>query len=109
LKDSSYLPRIPSNKVGIKYEYSQGDLVTDLTVTHYAAQNKITAYESKTDGYTLVDSSMQYDLQLAGNDVMAYFNIDNLTNELGFVHTSVIKEQAPLPGRNFKLGFRAFF
>jgi len=109
LKDSSYLPRIPSNKIGVKYEYALENLVADITVTHYASQNKITAYESKTDGYTLVDFSMQYDFDIAGNDVMAYFNIDNLTDELGFVHTSVIKEQAPLPGRNFKLGIRAFF
>jgi len=109
LKDSSYLPRIPSNKIGVKYEYALDNLVADLTVTRYASQNNIASYESKTAGYTLVDFSMQYDFELAGNDVMAYFNIDNLTDELGFVHTSVIKEQAPLPGRNFKVGVRAFF
>ena len=52
---------------------------------------------------------MQYDFALAGVDMLTYLNIDNITDELGFVHSSVIKEQAPLPGRNIRFGVKAFF
>ena len=38
-----------------------------------------------------------------------YINVDNLTDELGFVHTSFIKDKAPLPGRNIRLGVRGYF
>ena len=109
LKDDGYLPRIPNNKFGVNYEYTRGNLVTDLTITHYASQDNITAYETTTDSYTLIDLSMQYDLALAGVDMLTYLNIDNITDELGFVHSSVIKEQAPLPGRNIRFGVKAFF
>ncbi|RZQ51410.1 TonB-dependent receptor, partial [Pseudoalteromonas phenolica] len=109
LKDDGYLPRIPNNKFGVNYEYTRGKLVTDLTITHYASQDNITAYETTTDSYTLIDLSMQYDLALAGVDMLTYLNIDNITDELGFVHSSVIKEQAPLPGRNIRFGVKAFF
>lgn len=109
LDSGNYLPRIPSNKVGINYEYSANGLSANFTTTHYLTQSNITSYETKTEGYTLVDVSVQYNLAVLNSDFVVYMNIDNLTDELGFAHSSFIKEQAPLPGRNLKLGFRGYF
>ncbi|MBQ4848833.1 TonB-dependent receptor domain-containing protein [Pseudoalteromonas sp. MMG012] len=109
LDNDQYLPRIPSNKLGVKYEYEHAGWKANMTITRYNSQSDIAAYESKTNGYTLVDTSFQYDFSAQGIDFVGYANIDNLTNELGFVHSSFIKEQAPLPGRNLKLGLRAYF
>jgi iron complex outermembrane receptor protein len=109
LKSGQALPRIPSSKLGIKYEYENAGIKANMTVTRYAKQDDITSYETETVGYTLVDASVQYDFSNSGIDFVAYANLDNLTDELGFVHTSFIKTQAPLPGRNLKLGIRAYF
>ncbi|WP_440056045.1 TonB-dependent receptor [Pseudoalteromonas sp. T1lg65] len=109
LDNDDYLPRIPSNKLGIDYQYNQGALLTSLTVTHYFEQKDIASYESATSSYTLVDLAASYEFSVSGSDLVAYFNADNLTDELGFVHSSFIKEQAPLPGRNFRFGIRGYF
>ncbi|OHU88044.1 MULTISPECIES: TonB-dependent receptor [Pseudoalteromonas] len=109
LKNGNPLPRIPSDKLGVKYEFDYDGFKTNMTVTRYAKQDDITAYETTTSGYTIVDASVQYDFSHSGIDFVGYLNLDNLTDELGFVHSSFIKEQAPLPGRNVKLGIRAYF
>ena len=46
---------------------------------------------------------------MGGQDFAVYFKIDNITNELGYAHSSFIRDYAPLPGRNFGIGFRASF
>jgi iron complex outermembrane receptor protein len=107
--DEGYLPRIPANKLGSELQYTVADWQFSLTGTHYFEQSDITAYETKTDGYTLFDASANYQLDLGPVDTQLYINVDNLTDELGFVHSSFIKEKAPLPGRNFSLGIRGYF
>ncbi|WP_024608245.1 TonB-dependent receptor [Pseudoalteromonas sp. TAB23] len=107
--DEGNLPRIPANKLGSELQYDLGDLQLTLTGTHYFDQNDVTAFETKTDGYTLFDAQANYQLGLGGVDAQLYINVDNITDELGFVHSSFIKDKAPLPGRNFRFGVRGYF
>ena len=107
--DEGNLPRIPANKLGSELQYNVGDLQLTLTGTHYFEQDNISAYETKTDGYTIVDAQANYQLSLGAIDTQLYLNIDNITDELGFVHSSFIKDKAPLPGRNFRFGIRGYF
>ena len=107
--DEGNLPRIPANKLGSELQYNVGDLQLTLTGTHYFEQDNISAYETKTDGYTIVDAQANYQLSLGAVDTQLYLNIDNITDELGFVHSSFIKDKAPLPGRNFRFGIRGYF
>ncbi|MBQ4798922.1 TonB-dependent receptor [Pseudoalteromonas sp. MMG006] len=107
--DEGNLPRIPANKLGSELQYDLGDLQLTLTGTHYFEQDDITAFETKTDGYTLFDAQANYQLGLGAIDAQLYLNVDNITDELGFVHSSFIKNKAPLPGRNFRFGIRGYF
>lgn len=110
LKDSEGdLPRIPANKLGSELQYNVGDLQLTLTGTHYFEQDNISAFETKTDSYTIVDAQANYQLSLGAIDTQLYLNVDNITDELGFVHSSFIKDKAPLPGRNFRFGIRGYF
>jgi iron complex outermembrane receptor protein len=43
------------------------------------------------------------------NDIVLYVKGQNLTDELGFVHSSFLKDDAPLPGRSFSVGIRGSF
>lgn len=108
-EDDANLPRIPANKLGSELQYSISDWQFSLTGTHYFEQNDITAYETATESYTLFDASANYQLDLGQVDTQVYLNIENFTDELGFVHSSFIKEKAPLPGRNFSFGIRGYF
>lgn len=107
--DESNLPRIPANKLGSEFQYTLSDWQFSLTGTHYFEQNDITAYETNTPAYTLFDASANYQLDLGPVDTQVYINVENITDELGFVHSSFIKEKAPLPGRNFSIGIRGYF
>ncbi|KAF7786008.1 iron complex outermembrane recepter protein [Pseudoalteromonas rubra] len=109
LDSGEYLPRIPSNKLGTSYRFELQDFMAELSATHYMTQDNLAQSETKTDSYTLLDASFSYNFSLSGVDLVGYVNVDNITDELGFVHSSFIKEQAPLPGRNFKLGIRGYF
>ncbi|MBZ9610984.1 TonB-dependent receptor [Rheinheimera maricola] len=109
LDGGDYLPRIPPYKTGVGYQYNGISWSADLGVTRYAKQNKVAANETPTKGYTLLDASLNYDFSLSQLDITAFLRGTNLTNELGFVHSSFIKANAPLPGRAITLGLRATF
>lgn len=104
------VPRIPAQRVGAKLKYAQSGWEASLGVTHYAEQDKIGENEERTDSFSLVNLHLNYYPGLIANqDVAVYFKVDNLTDELGFVHSSFIKDDAPLPGRNIGIGIRAHF
>jgi len=109
LDGGDYLPRIPPYKTGVGYQYNGLSWSADIGVTHYARQDKVAVNESTTKGYTLVDANINYDFNLAKVDMTAFLRATNLTNELGLVHSSLIKEDAPLPGRALTIGIRAMF
>ncbi|WP_166839482.1 TonB-dependent receptor [Rheinheimera pleomorphica] len=109
LDGADYLPRIPPFKTGLGYQYAGIRWSADVGVTRYAKQNKVAANETPTKAYTLLDASLNYDFNLARLDMTAFIRATNLTNELGFVHSSFIKADAPLPGRAITLGLRATF
>lgn len=109
LDGGDYLPRIPPYKAGVGYQYNGISWSADIGVTRYAKQDKVSANEAPTKGYTLLDASINYDFSLAQIDITAFLRGTNLTNELGFVHSSFIKANAPLPGRAITLGLRATF
>lgn len=109
LDSGEYLPRIPPYKAGLGYQYNGISWSADVGVTRYAKQDKVSANETPTKGYTLLDASINYDFSLSKLDMTAFIRGTNLTNELGFVHSSFIKADAPLPGRAITLGLRATF
>lgn len=111
LKDAGedgYLPRIPplSGLVGVEASALSFDLRTEL---EYAAeQNRVTEHELPTDDYLLWNAyftlrpfkNKNYSFELKGT---------NLGNVEARQHTSFLKDQVPLPGRNVKISFRAAF
>ena len=54
------------------------------------------------------DARWRFDV---GNDteLELFANATNLADELARKHTSFVKDVAPLPGRNYVLGFRSRF
>lgn len=106
LKDGTDLPRIPPLRVGIRGEYTQGPWRAEASVQHYAAQNRYSALETKTAGYDLVDAQISYAIS---NHLRVGLKVQNLTNEEAYVHSSFLKDKAPLPARAVSLSLSGSF
>ena len=106
--DSDNLPRIPPLRLGSTISYEGEALSSALSVVWYDDQTKTTEYETSTEGYTLVNASVDYRLSDT-QDWTVYVRANNLFDKEARVHTSFLKDQTPLPGRNFTLGTRFSF
>jgi len=103
------LPRTPPMRLGSELSYVNDALSADVGFTWYDEQTDVAAFETATDGYTLINASVQYEFASQGVDWVLFARGNNLTNEEARVHTSFLKDQAPLPGRNLTVGVRALF
>lgn len=104
-----YLPRTPPLRVGTQFNYKNEKINAHFDVTHYADQSDVAENETETDGYTLVDASISYDLEILNHDAAVYIKGTNLTDTEARVHTSFIKDVAPRPGRSFAVGIKGYF
>ncbi|MBB1333470.1 TonB-dependent receptor [Pseudoalteromonas sp. SG43-7] len=103
------VPRIPPLRVGSSIHYEYGNWHTEVEVTRNSKQDKIAANETTTDGYTMLSAAANYYLDLGNVDMTLYLKADNLTDQEARVHSSYLKDEAPLPGRSFSIGVRARF
>lgn len=103
------VPRIPPMRIGSSVHYEFGNWHTEVEVIRNSKQDKIADNETQTQGYTMVSASANYYLDLDNVDMTIYIKGDNLTDQEGRVHSSYLKDEAPLPGRSVSLGIRARF
>lgn len=104
------LPRIPPGRLGVRHQWSSGALSADAEYYHTFSQDRIAAYETKTDGYDMLNATIAYRLALTPRQSAEfYLRATNLLNETAYVHTSFVKNQSPLRGRSMVLGVRYAF
>jgi len=110
LSRSGNLPRIAPSRVGGEVSWELGSWRASLGATRYAEQDDVAAYETTTPGYTLVDAHVAWHKDTPkGNAWELFVDGSNLLDEEARVHTSFLKDVAPLPGRGVAFGVRAFF
>ena len=109
LEDGGNLPRTPPLRLGTQFTYEDERVSAHFDITRYQTQEDVAANESTTSGYTLVDASVSYDLQMLNHDVALYLKGTNLTDTEARVHSSFIKDIAPRAGRSFAVGIRGSF
>lgn len=104
------LPRIAPSRVGGELRWELGAWRASLGAVRYASQDDVAGFETATPGYTLVDAHLAWHIDTAGGNAWEVF-LDgrNLLDEEARVHTSFLKDIAPLPGRGVAFGVRAFF
>lgn len=104
------LPRIPPGRLGARYEGDWGSLSANLEYYRTFGQDRTASYETTTEGYNMVNATLAYRFEVGtGKSVEFYARGTNLTNELAFSHTSFVKDQSPLRGRNIVFGMRHQF
>jgi len=108
--ENDNMPRIPAGRLGTRYEFTAGAVSGDVEYYHTFTQDKFASYETQTSGYDMLNATLAYRFDLGGaKDMELYVRGTNLLNELAFAHTSFVKDQSPLRGRNIALGMRYQF
>ncbi|SNY49959.1 iron complex outermembrane recepter protein [Arsukibacterium tuosuense] len=103
------LPRTPPLRIAAELAYQQDAISADLRATRYFKQDKVAEMEQATAGYTLLDASVSYRFDVGLQELTLYLKGQNLTDQTARVHTSFLKDLAPLPGRSLALGVRGRF
>ena len=110
LDDGSNLPRIAPSRIGASIEGSQGPWSVQASATRGFAQRRTAPLETPTPGYTRVDAELAWKLEGApGQSTTFFLQGTNLLDETIRLHTSYLKDVAPLMGRSFTLGLRGEF
>ncbi len=107
--DDQPLPRMPPFRLGAAFDWRSGNFSVTAEVRHSADQDRIAPIETPTDGYTLVNLGGSYRFVGKRTETQLFARVTNLTDETARVSTSVLKDIAPLPGRDFTAGVRLAF
>lgn len=104
------LPRIPPVRLGIGLDYESPDWRAGLNLQQALRQKETASFEDETKGYTKLDAHLSKSFALPGGRSLSLFaNANNLLDRKIVHHTSYLKEEAPLPGRNLSVGLRMEF
>ncbi len=103
------VPRIVPSRVGADLRWNTDAWRASVGATRYDEQGDVAINETPTDGYTLVDAHFAYHFDATKLSWEVFVDANNLTDKVGRVHTSFLKDVVVLPGRNFSAGVRVFF
>ncbi|MBJ7573587.1 TonB-dependent receptor [Luteimonas sp. MC1828] len=104
------LPRIAPRRLGSELRWQGAQWRASLGAVRYAGQDHVAQFETTSPGYTLVHASVAWHRDGAhGNAMELFVDGRNLLDEEARVHTSVLKDLAPLAGRGVTAGVRVFF
>lgn len=110
LKDGGDLPRIPADRLGLRLEQALGNGVSgDLSFQRVQRQDRLAEFETETAGYNLLAAGLSWQGALSEGDWLVYLKADNLLDVEARQHSSLIKDEVVLPGRNLTLGTRFTF
>lgn len=100
---SKYAPRLVAPRIGgdITAQLGQFDVV--LSGYHRFEQDHIADFETNTPSYNMIDAKLVYHSPHAA-DYTAFFEVNNLLNELAYNHAYYLVEQLPMPERSLNAG-----
>ncbi|MHB1051631.1 MAG: TonB-dependent receptor [Thiobacillus sp.] len=108
--DDGNAPRTPPQRFGLQLDHKTGPWATNLSVVRAARQNRLAELETETPGYTRVNAEVSYRIKQSKSiGYTVFMQGKNLLDDEMRVHTSYLKDVAPLPGRAFVLGLRGQF
>jgi len=104
------VPRTPPQRFGLQLDYKAGPWATHLSAIRVARQDRLAELETATPAYTQASAEVSYRFKQNGSTAYTVFlQGKNLLDQDVRVHTSYLKDVAPLPGRAIAAGFRGVF
>lgn len=110
LNKQSNLPLQAATRFGAELYYKRNTLQTSISLLHALAQNNLASFETiKTPAHTKIDANLSYTQRYKNQNVTWFILAKNILNQDIRLSTSLLKEFAPLPGRNFVIGVKSSF
>ena len=104
--DGHNVPRINPSRNIYSLSYAQEDVVFKLDLKDVAKQNDFGEGESATDAYQMLDTRVTKTFNLNGSSNLKVTLFGkNLLDEVARNHSSFVKNEVPLPGRNYGIKF----
>jgi iron complex outermembrane receptor protein len=101
------LPRIPPVREGLTLNYKNQGWLGFVQYQRSEQQGLITDNELSTDAYTFINAGVEAPVTTAFGSFRITFRLNNIFDHEGRVHSSFLKDVAPLPGRNAMLSMQA--
>ncbi len=106
----SYIPRTPPLRYILRGRWELPNAIEMMVESvRVEAQRRLAAGEIPTEGYSMFNSEMSYRWGDEPHSLRLFVRGTNLTDEEARVHSSFLKDLAPLRGRAVIFGFRGMF
>ena len=108
--DGHNVPRINPARNIYSLSYAQNDLTFRLNLKDVEKQSSFGEGETATDGYQMLNSRLTKTYEISGKGVLkiSLFG-NNLLDEAARNHSSFVKDEVPLPGKNYGMKFNLTF
>jgi len=104
------IPRLNPARNIFKLKYSQDNTIFGLMFKDVEKQNDVGLAETNTDGYQMLNTKLSRSFDLGGQgDLTVSLFGNNLLDEIARNHSSYVKTQVPLPGKNYGIRFNLTF
>lgn len=109
IRSAGPAPRIPPFRMLGGIEAQSERINGRLEVERVSGQNRIAAFETPTEGYTMVNASISFHPFGAGNQSSIILSANNIFDVEARRHASFLKDFAPLAGRDLRITARLTF
>ena len=103
------LPLIPPSRIGVFLELTSDRLRANMDYVRASEQDDVSEFELPSDSYDDLRARIAYRLRPGDMTVDLFLAGRNLTDDEQRLHTSVVKDLAPQPGRTIEAGVRMRF
>lgn len=103
------VPRIPPLRLLGGVEASGGVIGGRVEVEHATAQRRAAVFEGETDGWTMVNASINWRPLGVESNTLISLSANNIFEVEARRHSSFLKRVAPLPGRDIRVTARLSF
>ena len=110
LKDNGNIPRITPQRFGFDLNFQKNRWHANFNMTRVVRQDRIAMLETETPGYTLMNVEAGYHMKLSPSvNYTLFLQGRNLLDSDIRVHTSFLKDFAPMAGQAIVAGVRGVF
>ncbi|MBW9271675.1 MAG: TonB-dependent receptor [Candidatus Thiodiazotropha sp. (ex. Lucinisca nassula)] len=102
--DGEDLPRTAPASAEIGVQFEQQAWLAKLSFKRVAKARNLAPQEEETAGYNWLSLYLEHDWQIADQELKLWLKGENLLDEFAQNHLSVLKDTAPLPGRQITAG-----
>lgn len=103
------VPRLSPTRLGTGLDWHRGNWRANVRYYRVLEVDDVAEFETETDSYDMLSANLTYRFLVGANEVELFAKGANLLDQTQRVHTSFLKDFAPMPGVNFSGGIRARF